>query len=223
MEILLLHGALSTADQLIPLQRELERSAIVHALSFPGHGKSDKTPFTMQHLVAFVKKYVSENFSAPLNIFGYSMGGYAALALAAEYNVNKVITLGTKLAWEVAVAEKEMKMLNPTVIKEKVPAFAQSLEDLHGHDWEELVVNTAAMMRKLGGQPLLNARIYNKIKANAMLMHGEEDKMVSWQETEDASKQIPGAVAVSLPGIPHALEKADPLLLAGKIIEFFKA
>ncbi len=174
----------------------------------------------MQQLVNFVKKYVSESVGGPLNIFGYSMGGYAALALAAEYNVNKVITLGTKLAWNEVTAEKEIRMLDPAVIREKVPAFANSLEKQHGDDWTELVSNTATMMSELGMHPLLNKNTYAKIGAKVLLMHGSEDKMVSWEETQNAAKEIPDAFAVSLTGVPHALEKADPLLLAEKIFEF---
>lgn len=223
MHILLLHGALSTADQLVPLQRELERSALVHTLSFPGHGKVGKMPFTMQQLVAFVKNYVSKHVSGELNIFGYSMGGYAALALAAEYNVNKVVTLGTKLEWNPDAAEKEIKMLNPDMIRTKVPAFAASLQNIHGNNWAELLSHTAEMMKKLGESPLLNVETFCKIYAKVMLMHGSEDKMVSWQETEDAAKKIPGAMAVSLPGVPHALEKADPLMLADNILNFCNA
>ena len=220
MEIILLHGALSTSSQLIPLQRELERSASVQLLDFPSHGKGKKEPFSMPQLVEFLKNFVDKKSTGSLNLFGYSMGGYAALALAAEINVAKVITLGTKLEWNPNAAEKEIKMLNPAVIKTKVPAFAASLENIHGKDWADLVRFTAEMMQGLGNDPLLNNETFGKISAAVMLMRGEDDNMVSREETIDAASRIPNARVVSLPGVPHALEKIDPLFLAGKVLEF---
>ncbi len=222
MNILLLHGALSTSHQLLPLQRELERFATLHLHNFPGHGLVEKKYFTMEGLVSSLEEEVLKFGSDPINIFGYSMGGYAALCLATKVSVNKIITLGTKLEWNPAASEKEIKMLNPEAIKGKVPAFAESLEKLHGGGWPELVKNTAAMMRQLGDSPLLNGETFGKVSGKVKLLHGAEDKMVSWEETNAAAMQMPDAVAVSLPGVPHALEKTDPLLLASQVLDFFQ-
>ena len=56
------------------------------------------------------------------------MGGYVALQLANKHPkyVQKIITLGTKFAWDKETAAKEVKMLNPEKIEEKIPAFAKN-------------------------------------------------------------------------------------------------
>ncbi len=81
------------------------------------------------------------------------MGGYVGLNLAKEYPelVGRIVTLGTKFAWTKEVAEKEIKMLNPEKIAEKIPAFADRLKSIHtNNNWKEVVRKTARMMYGLG-------------------------------------------------------------------------
>jgi pimeloyl-ACP methyl ester carboxylesterase len=51
----------------------------------------------------------------PADVFGYSMGGYIALYLAATSpdRVQRVATLATKLAWTPEVAARECALLDP--------------------------------------------------------------------------------------------------------------
>ena len=61
------------------------------------------------------------------HIFGYRSVGYVALNRAKKHPalVNKIMTLGTKFDWTLEAAKKEIQLLNPTKIEEKVPAFAK--------------------------------------------------------------------------------------------------
>ncbi len=223
MEIILLHGALSTSSQLIPLERELQRFAKTHRFDFPGHGRVAKVPFTMDALISYLKTYIEENCDEDICIFGYSMGGYAALSYAAGNKVGKVITLGTKLHWSPESAESEIRMLQPEKIVSKVPAFASSLEKLHGSNWPELVNYTADMMKDLGSLPVLTEKVYREISASVLLMRGTADMMVTEEETRSAASMIPGARFEFLEGVPHPIEKVDPLMLAEKIKRFLEA
>ncbi|MFT5858565.1 MAG: pimeloyl-ACP methyl ester carboxylesterase [Flavobacteriaceae bacterium] len=77
------------------------------------------------------------------------MGGYVALSLAHQNPklVNKIVTLGTKFDWNPSSTAKEVKLLNPSVISEKIPQFATHLEKEHAPlDWNKVVENTAKMM-----------------------------------------------------------------------------
>ena len=100
--ILLLHGALGSEVQFTELKKALSESFDVHTLTFEGHGgRASNRPFSMGGFVENVVDYLDKNGLDSVNIFGYSMGGYVALMLAKEHpnRVNKIMTLGTKFAW----------------------------------------------------------------------------------------------------------------------------
>ncbi len=153
-EILLLHGALGSKDQFDGLQTALSAQFKVHTFNFSGHGRrpSHHHAFTIQNFCHEVLDWMNENYIKTTDVFGYSMGGYVALWMARFYpdRIGRIFTLGTKLKWNEEEAEREIKLLNPEKIVEKVPAFAQALAQLHGeHEWKSVMTKTAALMRDL--------------------------------------------------------------------------
>ena len=187
-EILLLHGALGSKEQFAALEALLQDSFKVHTLNFSGHGRrpSYHHAFTIQNFAHEVLDWMNEHYIKTIDIFGYSMGGYVALWLARFYpdRVGKVFTLGTKLKWNEAEAEKELKMLNPEKVVEKVPAFAQSLAERHGeHEWKSVMSKTALLMKDLAHTHLADQDFIHLQQA-VLLGRGELDNMVSAEETE---------------------------------------
>ena len=111
---LLLHGAIGSKQQLMPLANELTGNYQVHVLNFPGHGgEGFSADFSIPAFAAFVMEWLKENNISEPSIFGYSMGGYVAMYIARHYPhlTNKIITLGTKYHWTEDVAQKETAML----------------------------------------------------------------------------------------------------------------
>ena len=81
------------------------------------------------------------------------MGGYVALYLAFHQPqlVESVITLGTKLLWDETTAAKETAMMQPEVILQKVPGFANQLAQRHHpQDWKVVMTKTAEMLTAMG-------------------------------------------------------------------------
>ena len=95
--IVLLHGALGARDTLRPLADALAPllpgDAPVHALEFAGHGDTPdpdsdvgaEAPFDPGRLAADVADALDARGIARATVFGYSMGGYVALHLAATH------------------------------------------------------------------------------------------------------------------------------------------
>src|SRR5690349_14038039 len=110
-EVLLLHGALGSKTQLDPLKTLLAADGrIVHTLNFSGHsGEPFAAHFGIEAFANDILNYIKAHRLEKVDIFGYSMGGYAALWLAHQHPgyVGKVVTLGTKYDWSRASAEKE--------------------------------------------------------------------------------------------------------------------
>lgn len=225
--ILLLHGAIGAKDQFGVLQELLSADMEVHTMNFTGHGGGEISddPFTIDMFAGDIIAYLDSNHIDEVNIFGYSMGGYAALyaALNNPGRIGKIFTFATKFEWTPEIAEREVKMLDAEKMKVKVPKFAQELAKRHGEDkWETLLLKTAGMMTGLGNRNVLTAELMKQVNNKVLVGIGDSDKMVSLEETIAAFRVLPNANLIVLPGTPHPIEMADSKRLAAEIIKFFE-
>lgn len=223
--LLLLHGALSAASTLAPLARALGDQFQLHVLDFTGHGGKPlpQEPFSMQLFVQDILLLLKERGISSTHIFGYSMGGYAALSLAQQQpqRVKSIFTLATKFAWSPEIVAKETKLLNPEKIEEKVPAFATSLAARHHpQDWKQVIHKTAGMLLQLGEEPVLTADVLQQIQVPVQVAVGDQDNMVSVEETLWAYRQLPNARLQVLPATRHPLEAVAVDELTQEIRQF---
>lgn len=215
--IILLHGALGAQSQFSDLIPLLNKDYAVHTLNFDGHGnqKPLKT-FSIEHFSKNLVDYIRENELKQPLIFGYSMGGYVALYSAAQFPdlFGDIATLGTKFLWTPETAIKEAQMLQPEIIEEKVPKFAEYMKSLHGElNWKEVMNNTADMMLRLGQDPLLNDLMLAQVDSNVILNLGELDNMVSPDETLSVQHKLRKASFRKISELPHPIQKIKPELL----------
>ena len=222
--LLLLHGAIGSAMQLETLAHKWSGRYKVHNLNLPGHGGTQgPEDFSMQHFTGYVKDYCLKQGLDKVAVFGYSMGGYVGLLLAQQEPqlVDKVVTLATKFEWSPDIAAREVKMLQPEVIRQKLPAFAKTLEERHGAgSWEAVLHKTAALLEGLGRENRLNETILAEMQTPVLLMVGDRDKMVSVEETLRTSRFMPNAGLAVLPRTPHPIEQVDPELLCFMVESF---
>ncbi len=225
--ILLLHGALGSKEQLLPLQEKLSSETEVFIMDFEGHGKAkSKADFSIELFTQNVFDFLKEKKISKVAIFGYSMGGYVALNFALKHPdlVQKIITLGTKFDWTPTFAEKEIKMLNPETIQMKVPAFAERLKQLHGiENWKNVVVKTAKMMQKLGENPTLKEVDFQKINTSTLICLGELDAMSTQVESINVSNWLQNGQFQSIENLKHPIEIAPINKIAEVINNFIKA
>jgi pimeloyl-ACP methyl ester carboxylesterase len=221
--LILIHGALGAAEQLASLHEALvtQREAaglsetqapiLIHELA--GHGQTPVRKadgLAIEAMAEDLAALLDECNWSGVDVFGYSMGGYVALHLAHEQpeRIGRVLTLGTKLAWDPATAARETKLLDPDTIQAKVPAFAETLAQRHGEArWRALCHETAALLRNLGDRPLLDAAAFARIEQPVCIGVGDRDGTVSIEECVAAYRALPhGALAV-LPRTPHPLDR----------------
>lgn len=212
--ILLLHGAIGAADQLIPLAEQLHDHYKVYTLNFSGHGGTPfpEGDFSIATFADGVLALLEREQLDKISIFGYSMGGYVAMYLAKYHpdKIDKIITLATKFHWDEATAVKEVKMLNADKIIEKVPDFAKALEKRHApNDWKDVLHRTADMLQRMGMDNPLKADDYISITHPCMILIGDRDKMITLDETITVYKALPDACMGMLPQTPHPVEQAD--------------
>lgn len=226
--LLLLHGAIGAADHLQPLAAALAPHFSVHTLSFSGHGGNPlpDADFSIPLFAADVLTYMQQHELEQVSILGYSMGGYVAMYLAKHHpgKINKVLTLATKYLWTEEIAAREIQMLQPEKISQKLPAYAATLATRHAPaDWALVLQKTAAMMVSLGSSPTLSLSDYATISTPSLLLLGDRDKMVSLDETVAVYKALPNAQLGILPGTAHPIEQVPVDLLCYHAIRFFRS
>jgi len=225
--LLLLHGALGAPVHFAPYTSFLEKHFTLHIIEFAGHGNAaiPEGGITMQCYIDQVATYCAAKELTQVHVFGYSMGGYAALALALQKPglIASVLTLATKLEWTKEGALLESRKLDPEIIREKIPQFATQLAQLHGTDkWRLLLPAIAEMMKDLGNAPLLDTEKLAALTIPTQLMVGDKDNMVTLEETVSAAKAIPGGKLAVLPATKHPLELVRPGLVMSLMSDFWQ-
>jgi len=224
-KLLLLHGALGAASQFDELKTELEKDFEVLTYNFPGHGGREipGEPFSFHLFVSDLTKFLQEKNISTINIFGYSMGGYAALWMAAKnhFSINRIFTLATKLDWNPDSSAREASMLNPEKMEEKIPSFANALAARHAPShWKEVVNKTREMILNLGNNHLLEKDL-SAIKQSVTISVGEKDTMVSMQESQHVAEMLPNGNFHSFQEMQHPFEKVNLKQLIPVMRTFF--
>jgi pimeloyl-ACP methyl ester carboxylesterase len=233
LTLLLLHGALGSPVTLEPLAELLSADFTVKTFAFAGHGGREVNleTFTLPHfaeeVLAFLQMHETTPATNPAHVFGYSMGGYAALLAAHREpaRFTSITTLGTKLDWSPESAAAETRFLEPEKMQAKVPAFVEQLRQRHAPaDWAAVVRATSSMMVAAGAAPPLAAADFAALQIPVQVLMGDGDLTA---ERGDASKilaeQLPQGHYTVLPNTPHPIERADISDLANRIQRFASA
>lgn len=223
--ILLLHGAIGAADQLLPLKNQLSNQFDVHVFNFAGHGGKTMAvdAFSIPFFAAEVNGYLEQHQLDNVIIFGYSMGGYVGMYLAknSPEKVLKLITLATKFHWTPEIAAREIQMIQPEKIATKLPAFATTLKERHApNDWNDVLNKTANMLEALGKHNTLQPDDYSHINIPCLLLVGDRDKMIGLAETLEVFNLLPQAQLGILPATPHPIEQVNQEVLTAMIRTF---
>lgn len=226
LPIICLHGAIGSSAQLQPFVSKLSTVfPVVHSFDFVGHGGKPlpEQPFSIRLFVEDLLRWMDNQKITQANFFGYSMGGYVAMYIArhAPERVGKIMTVATKLAWDVAISQEEVKMLDPQKIAEKVPKFAIALAERHAPvKWEDVLAETARMMLSLGTNPEMKDNDFAEITNEIQLCVGDRDTMVSIEETLHVYRLIKNSSFAVLPSTPHPIEQMNVDLLADVFQQF---
>jgi pimeloyl-ACP methyl ester carboxylesterase len=215
--LLLLHGALGAATLFAPLQMELKAKYKVYTFNFEGHGGREipDTPFQIEKFASEILHFLNEQDIPQIAIFGYSMGGYIATYFAIHHpeRVLAITTLATKWNWNPEVAAKEVAQLNVEKMEAKIPAFTKLLSERHHpQNWKIVVNKTADLLNWLGNNSL-KQEDFSVLKVPITLLLGDQDRMVTQEETLVVQQQIPQAKFYLLPNTLHPYESVDCKIL----------
>lgn len=216
----LLHGALGAAADLSALATALtERGHTAEALQLDPKG-SAAIPAMANELASYLEGQPSQ----PL-VFGYSMGGYVALYLAAHRPelFGSLTTLAVKLNWQqeaenLTAYSESLNWMTPTALTEQFPKLKAELEKTHGERWTSVTEHTAAMLVEIAEHQYLNARLASQIATPVTFLIGENDKMVSITETQHVAEWLPNARCMVLSGVKHPLPSCPVETLLAQLL-----
>ena len=225
-DLVLLHGALGDASQLAPLAARLDDSRRVVVVELEGHGATGlrDRPLRIESFADDVIAHLDRHEIARADVFGYSMGGYVALYLAATMpeRIARGATLATKLAWTPEAAARESAMLDPVAIRTKVPRFAAALQARHtGAGWEALLASTAELLHELGARPRVTDELMASIGQPVRIGVGDRDATVTVEECVAAVRRLRAGELEVHPRTPHPFEKASLDRLVRSLEDFF--
>ncbi|MDX2362430.1 MAG: alpha/beta hydrolase [Crocinitomicaceae bacterium] len=221
-DLLILHGAIGASSQFDRLANLLDEYYTIHRFNFEGHGgRATDQPYSIELFSQNLIDYTEEHSLGNPFVFGYSMGGYVTLhAISQGLRVKKLMTLGTKFNWTPEGAQHEVKLLNPSVIEEKIPKFAAYQESLHSPlDWKIVMQETADMMVRLGNSPVLTSELLNTVQTEVLCCVGLKDSMVTLEETIATVDQLPNGSLHTFEEFEHPIEKVDLEQLCSSIRE----
>ena len=225
-DLILLHGAMGTLNQFDAIIPHLLSHYNVHTLNFSGHGGSEipQDGFTLLQFETDVLNLLNTKKISNAHFFGYSMGGFIALSLAGKFpsRVISVFTLATKFNWTPETAAKEIKMLNPEVVQQKVPKFADILHQRHlPVDWKNLMLATSNFMVWLGNNPP-DDNFYKSVTCPVRLGVGDKDAVAGVAETFSVLKTFNTASFLVIPDSQHPFETIPVERVAFEIKEFIE-
>lgn len=223
-KLLLLHGALGSQIDFSELKSILSDREI-YTFNLSGHGGNEfNTDFSIDQFVNETRDFIEQHNLSPVNLFGYSMGGYVVLKLALTHPhlVNKIITLGTKFHWSKDSVEKQVRTMNPELIEQKVPKFAETLRTKHARqDWKILMQKTADLMTDLGDGAAMTKDDFSKIQHEVLISVGSEDTMVTQEESAQVASYLKNGKLKIIEGFKHPIDVVDKGKLAEIVNEFF--
>lgn len=217
--LLLLPGLLGAiSSQWRPFLKPLSENYRLLLLDLRGHGRSQNNAPTLdaKQMVADIAGLLDYLNIERLHIAGYSLGGYLGLMLASS-QPRRVITLlmhATKFYWTPEAAAKMQGQLNPDVMAQKVPTYADQLVQEHGgRQWRNLVRQAAALTSSLVESGLSENQL-KTVQIPVLVSVGDRDELVILPEAFRLSRALPKGGLIVLPHVHHPLQTVQlvPLL-----------
>ena len=223
--LLLLPGMLgSISTQWRHFLPALEKRYRVILVDLRGHGLSDNNanelrPERMvQDLVGLMDSLNVTHF----HVAGYSIGGYLALMLALNQprRVMSLLMHATKFYWTQETIDEMKDQLDPDVLIEKVPGYANQLAQEHGGGrWRTLVRQTADLVGYLTKSGITEG-MAKQLQVPVVVSVGDRDEMVKLPECLRLSRVVQNGSLLVLPNTRHPFGSL-PLIPLLPMMQFF--
>jgi pimeloyl-ACP methyl ester carboxylesterase len=234
--LVLLPGLLGTIES--DWQRfiaEIARYYRTIAIDLRGHGHTDnpvapgeKEPGELNilqmadDLIGFLDQLNIEKTA----ILGYSLGGCVGLLAGLKYpgRIRALVMHATKFFWDETSITAMIADLNPDVIFEKIPRYAQALQKRHeyiyGPDyWKQLLEFAARFVKTMSEDA---PRIGQAAKADfpVLVSVGDSDLLVKLEEAIKLVRAIPKSELLVIPATRHPFQFVREISFLPIVLDF---
>ena len=176
-------------------------------VDFRGHGKSGNEAENLrpEQMVQDIFGLLDDLQIEQVHILGYSLGGYLGMLMAYNQSlrIKSLIAHATKFYWTDEAVQRMNSQLDPDLMAEKVPTYADSLVQDHGaRQWRFLVRQAADLVHYIKENGL-NEDMARKIQCPTLISVGALDELVNVLEAQRLSLILPKGELVVLPGVKH--------------------
>jgi pimeloyl-ACP methyl ester carboxylesterase len=186
--IVLLHGVNGAREEMAPLAALLPPSLAPLAPNWLGHG-GRPPPGPDYSVGALVDDLIAKLDGEGIHrcfLFGYSIGGYLALALAHRNpeRVRGVVTLATRHIWDRESVDHLVYLADPArLTRPGNPRAAELARVHHPTDWQLVNGANRRMFADLRTNPPLGDDDLRAISAPVLVLNGTDDPLVSADES----------------------------------------
>lgn len=235
-----IHGFGGDKETWLIMAALVARSRGVIGIDLPGHGRSDDVPEThasVRHHAEAVVRTIDHLGVARAVICGNSMGGGVALRLAASWpervagivlvaSVGRDVHAGNARAW----ADGENPLIPGAHDIDRFMQLALERPPPVGRAVIRYVVTqrarrAAALHRLFRGFVLADGdagvpRDVARIGCPALVIHGEQDRIIDKRTSEDLTRALPRAELVVMRGVGHVPQLEAPRATARLVEQF---
>ncbi|MBS1001252.1 alpha/beta hydrolase [Acetobacter persici] len=213
--IVLLHGGLQSRLDFIPLAKHLSEDYRLIAIDTRGHGRSGigTAPLTYRQLQDDFTVLLTTMGLQKSGIIGHSDGGIVALRLAASRAIQPEFVIAVGAHW-VLPENDPARQIYQTITLEKWRAMFGdqiSIYNTENPDPDFGKLFTAATQMWLGcDEDAYPGASVKNIQCLLLVVHGDDDMLVSRQQAFDLTEQVKGARLLNLPFAKHTLLEDMP-------------
>ncbi|MBU4528434.1 MAG: alpha/beta hydrolase [Hoeflea sp.] len=213
--IVLLHGGMGSRMDFVPLANHLANDYRLIAIDSRGHGRSTLGHANMSY------RQLTEDTAAVLDqlglseagIIGHSDGGIVALRLAASGLVRPRFVVAVAVHWQLPDDDPTREIYQGVSVEEWREMFGQQVERYEAEnpepDLPRLFAATKAMWLGRGADAYPGETV-GAISSPLLVIHGDEDFLVSRKQAFELVERIEGARLLNLPFASHTVLEDSP-------------
>lgn len=192
------------------------------AIDLRGHGRTNNPPppgkagtgkLHIEQMTDDFNGFLDEMGFTKVSVLGYSLGGCIGLlaGLKRPGRIKALAMHAVKFFWDEASISAMVAGLNPNVILEKTPGYAQELKEYHsaiyGPEYWRTLLNTAADLVKTMPEQGPTSAQASDADFPVLLSVGDRDRLVPLEEVIRLVRVLPKGELVVLPATPHPLQR----------------
>ncbi|MFN4099268.1 MAG: alpha/beta fold hydrolase [Pararhodobacter sp.] len=223
--LILLHGGLGSRDDFAALAQLLAADYRLIAIDSRGHGRSTlgQAAMTYLQLAADVAGVLAQLGLTGAGIIGHSDGGIVALRLAAGGLLQPRFLVTVAAHWHLPGDDPARGIYQGVTVDDWRGMFGPQVDRYEAEnpapDFPRLFEATRAMWLGTGPEAYPGGMV-SDIKAPLLVIHGDEDFLVSRTQAFELAERVEGARLLNLPYASHTVLEDAPADVLPSLVSF---